>query len=79
MISFLKTQPVEYACLIDVELAHASCIAHWALPRFNRRAVDRNEREEIVQYMHINLKMLKMIYVNSQLVKMTKMQPENNL
>ena len=78
MISFLKTQPVEYACLIDVELAHASCIAHWALPRFNRRAVYRNEREEIF-YMQINLKMLKMIYANSQLVKMMKMQPENNL
>ena len=48
MISFQKTQPAEYACLIDVEYARVSGIVHWALPRFNRRAVDLNEREEII-------------------------------
>ena len=29
MISFLKTQPVEYACLIDLEFAHVSRVEHW--------------------------------------------------
>ena len=79
MISFQKTQPVEYACLIDVEYDRVSGFVHWALPRFNRRAVDRNEREEIVICKSNPKCMQKMIYANSQLVKSMKMQPENNL
>ena len=77
IISFLKTQPVEYACLIDAEFVRVSHFEPCP-GRFNRRAVDRNEREEIIICKSTS-KLKKMIDANSQLVKMMKMQPESNL